>query len=188
MPFEDMGDWGGFRVRANFGDVLEAFDALDADLGEVIEAIQDEGREELLKRSEPIVRYWENPGGRFVAEVHARKERPRRLELRLYGDWLVTLLNYGTRAHEIVPRQAKALRFIWGGPGSYTAKTQPRMLGSGMGGPTGVETFRVRVWHPGFPGRRWLEMLATDARHWFPELVDKWLRWALEQLPSGMGD
>lgn len=65
----------------------------------------------------------------------------------------------GTRPHIIKPRRAKALAFIWGGPGSYKAKTRPMFLSSTAGGPTGTLVFRQFVRHPGTKARGFTEQI-----------------------------
>lgn len=64
-----------------------------------------------------------------------------------------TLLDKGTKRHPIRARNAKTLRFAWGGPGSYWAKTSPGGKSLTFGGP-GVVTagqvhHRQEVMHPG---------------------------------------
>ena len=49
--------------------------------------------------------------------------------------------------------KAKALRFQWGGPGSYRAKTTPNVIGSGSGGPSGPMVAFPYVMHPGIKPR-----------------------------------
>jgi hypothetical protein len=70
-------------------------------------------------------------------------------------------VNNGTRPHPIFPVRAKMLRFQWGGKGSYTPKTAPRVIGSRSGGPSGPIVHRPYVQHPG-----------TEARH-FDEEIEK---------------
>lgn len=58
-------------------------------------------------------------------------------------------VNDGTRAHLIVPRRAKVLRFSSGG----RAKTRFRTLSSGSGGAGGATVFARAVLHPGTQAR-----------------------------------
>jgi hypothetical protein len=59
-------------------------------------------------------------------------------------------VDLGTPPHIIRPKRAKALRFFWGGPGSYKPKTapagQPKRLAGGQ--PVDV-VFTLKVKHPG---------------------------------------
>lgn len=66
-------------------------------------------------------------------------------------------LDEGTKPHIIVPKQPGVypLRFIWDGPGSYKAKTEPKMIGSTAGGATGDVVFFHKVKHPGTEPRLW---------------------------------
>lgn len=73
----------------------------------------------------------------------------------------------GTRPHIIRPRNAPALSFQWGGPGSYSAKTTPRIVASKAGGSSGPTVYRQEVHHPG-----------TQAREFEVVISDKWQkRW-----------
>lgn len=73
----------------------------------------------------------------------------------------------GTRPHIIRARNAPALAFQWGGPGSYQAKTTPRIVASRAGGASGPTVYRQEVMHPG-----------TEARAFEVVISDKWQqRW-----------
>jgi hypothetical protein len=68
------------------------------------------------------------------------------------------MLDAGTKPHEIKPRRAKALRFAYGGKGSFRAKTVPGQLRSNKGRkPTGPIVFRKKVRHPGTKPREWVK-------------------------------
>jgi len=69
-------------------------------------------------------------------------------------------VDLGTRPHTIRPKRARALAFIWGGPGSYQPKTRPLFLTSTSGGPTGGLVFARQVHHPGTQPRRFSQLLA----------------------------
>lgn len=59
-------------------------------------------------------------------------------------------VNEGTKPHTIKPKgKGYPLRFQWGGKGSYKAKTQPKVIGSRPGGPSGPEVRMMVVHHPG---------------------------------------
>jgi len=61
--------------------------------------------------------------------------------------------------------KAKALKFQWGGPGSYRAKTTPNVIGSGGGGPSGPMVAFPYVMHPGVKPRNFDE---TIKKKWEP--------------------
>lgn len=63
----------------------------------------------------------------------------------------------GTRAHRIVARRAKRLRFSSG----FTAKTRPGFVGSQAGGSTGGPVFAQSVQHPGTTARGWSKLIAA---------------------------
>lgn len=69
-------------------------------------------------------------------------------------------VNDGTHAHIIRPKKAKALRFQWGGYGSYKAKTVPGKIGSRSGGATGDIVHATYVLHPGTEARKFTEAIA----------------------------
>jgi hypothetical protein len=97
------------------------------------------------------------------------------------NDLIYKFVDEGTRAHGISPkRPGGRLRFQWGGPGSYTAKTTPGSLVSGPGGPSGPEVLRYGVWHPGTQGRQFTFMLQrkwdTEAGVVYRRYVAAWIR------------
>lgn len=62
----------------------------------------------------------------------------------------------GTRPHPIEPKVAKFLRF----QGGFTAKTQPGLMGSSSGGPTGDFVYAQHVDHPGTQARGYEDMIS----------------------------
>jgi len=67
------------------------------------------------------------------------------------------MLDKGTRAHRIIARRAKRLRFA----GGFTAKTRPGFVGSQSGGSTGGPVFAQSVQHPGTTARSWSKLIAA---------------------------
>lgn len=82
-------------------------------------------------------------------------------------DAIYGYVDAGTRAHRIVARKAKRLRFRTG----YRAKTAPGVIGSTSGGASGGAVFARAVNHPG-----------TKARRLAKAVADKWSK----QLPVVM--
>lgn len=70
------------------------------------------------------------------------------------------MLDKGTRAHRIVARKAKRLRFF----GGYRAKTRPGFIGSQAGGSSGGVVFRQAVNHPGTKARAWSKLIGAKYR------------------------
>jgi hypothetical protein len=68
------------------------------------------------------------------------------------------LLNAGSPAHQILPRNAKMLAFR---PG-YRAATRPGSLQSGRKYRSGKTVFARSVQHPGFEARRFTELIAEE--------------------------
>ena len=105
---------------------------------------------ELLADFEKTTETWEK-GVEFEKIVDYRPKGPEIFvgtDNEIYG-----YVNDGTRPHPIFPVRAKALAFQWGGKGSYTPKTTPRVIGSRAGGPSGPMVHRPYVQHPGTEGR-----------------------------------
>lgn len=70
-------------------------------------------------------------------------------------------VSHGTRPHIIMPRKARALRFEWGGYGSYKPKTTTSGGYKGPGKVIGGKTvFRAWVKHPGNAARNFEKHIA----------------------------
>lgn len=67
------------------------------------------------------------------------------------------MLDKGTRAHRIIARRAKRLRFA----GGFRAKTRPGFVGSQAGGSTGGPVWAQGVDHPGTTARGWSKLIAA---------------------------
>lgn len=69
-------------------------------------------------------------------------------------DEIYGYVNNGTRKDYPIPKAGPGLlRFQWGGKGSYTPKTTPKVIGSKPGGPSGPIVFMRQVIHPGIEAR-----------------------------------
>lgn len=75
-------------------------------------------------------------------------------------DPIWNMLDKGTRAHRIIARKAKRLRFF----GGYRAKTRPGFIGSTSGGASGGPVFRPSVMHPGTKARSWSKLIGMKYR------------------------
>jgi hypothetical protein len=97
-------------------------------------------------------------------------------------DWTIADLwealdRSGTRPHIIRPRRAKVLRFKWGGPGSYRAKTIKGGRFRGPGKVQGGKTvYRKKVMHPGFEARHFTERINKDLRPLFLKQAERGYR------------
>lgn len=76
-------------------------------------------------------------------------------------DDVYTMLNEGTKAHEIRPKRGKVLRFQT----PFRSKTVPREIMSSAGSKGKVEIFSRAVHHPG-----------TKPREWDAAIFEKWDR------------
>lgn len=75
-------------------------------------------------------------------------------------DEIWQMLDHGTRAHLIVARRAKRLRFASG----FKPKTRPGFIGSQSGGSSGGPVFAQSVQHPGTTARGWSKLIAKKYR------------------------
>jgi hypothetical protein len=90
-------------------------------------------------------------------------------------DLIWNLLDKGTRAHRIIARKAKRLRFV----GGYRAKTRPGFIGSTSGGASGGPVFRQSVWHPGTTARGWSKLIGAKYRGRLKTYISKRIREAM---------
>ena len=93
----------------------------------------------------------------------------------------------GTRPHTITPKKRGGkLVFMWGGPGSYKAKTAP---GGKFGGPGVIVggTLRARssVQHPGFKGRHFEKYIRKDYEPEFKRVMESAWRRAIRSMSNG---
>lgn len=80
----------------------------------------------------------------------------------------------GTRPHPIVARNAKALSFVWGGPGSYVPRTSPKgKLGVvGLPGVKGGKRVAFKsVKHPGTEARDFEGRFMRNYRRTFYNVI-----------------
>jgi hypothetical protein len=79
------------------------------------------------------------------------------------------MLDKGTRAHRIVARRAKRLRFASG----FRAKTRPGFVGSQAGGSSGGPVFAQGVNHPGTTARGWSKLIGAKYRTQLSRYISK---------------
>jgi hypothetical protein len=83
------------------------------------------------------------------------------------------MIDVGTRPHVIRVKYAKALRFQWGGFGSYKAKTIPRQFRSNKGKISGPINYRKSVKHPGFVARDFTDAAAVKYQRLLPGIIQR---------------
>lgn len=91
------------------------------------------------------------------------------------NDDVWNMLDKGTRAHRIVARRAKRLRFF----GGYRAKTRPGFIGSQAGGSSGGVVFRQAVMHPGTKARSWSKLIGAKYRAQLQTFISKRIKEAM---------
>lgn len=77
-----------------------------------------------------------------------------------------TFVDEGTRAHRIIARRGRFLRFRSG----YRAKSSPGSLSSGAGGAFGDTRFAQAVWHPGTKPRNYTKKIQAIVDKEFPRI------------------
>jgi hypothetical protein len=85
------------------------------------------------------------------------------------------MLDKGTRAHKIIARRAKRLRFGSG----FSAKTRPGFVGSQSGGTSGGPVFAQSVMHPGTTARGWSKLIAAKYKVQMQRYISQRIREAM---------
>ena len=80
-----------------------------------------------------------------------------------------SMLNEGTKAHEIRPRRSKVLRF----PSVFRPKTIPGQIVSLHGARGGDAVFSRGVHHPGTEARKWDEVIAEKWDQQLPTIFQR---------------
>jgi hypothetical protein len=96
---------------------------------------------------------------------------------------IYSMLNEGTRAHFVGPRNVSALRFR----GTYTAKTIPGVLSSKGGGASGEYGFSKGHWVSGIKPRDWDLVEAKNLEKKLPARVEKAIKRALDESVVSQG-
>jgi hypothetical protein len=126
------------------------------ELQAAIEKVADDIQDDFEKTTET----WEHPV-KFekITDVSGNLSALVGTDDEIYG-----YVDKGTRAHRIYPkRPGGRLAFAWAGPGSYSAKTTPNVIGSQGGGASGDMVAFPYVNHPG-----------TKARNFDKIIMKKW--------------
>lgn len=142
---------------------------------QAITAAANEAAKEIQKDFEATTKTWSHKP-RFVKEVDVKTSPVQVLvgtddEIYRYLDEGTGLYGPKRRKYPIFAgiytgkSKAKALRFQWGGPGSYRAKTRPGFIGSTGGGPSGPMVAFPYVMHPGIKPR---QFDVTIQKKWTP--------------------
>lgn len=122
---------------------------------ELLNAMRKAGRA-IQKDFEKTTRTWEHKP-KFEALTSLTGPGP--VVLVGTDNLIYKFVDEGTKPHPIFAgvytgkSNKKTLAFQWGGPGSYTAKTTPRIIGSQAGGQSGEGVLRAYVQHPGIKAR-----------------------------------
>lgn len=103
-------------------------------------------------------------------------------------DDIYNIVDVGAKPHPIFPKGPWPLRFIWGGPGSYKAKTAPGVINSWPGGPSGVEVRRPFIpKHPGHKARRFSETITEKTEGRIVVRVTDWVGAAVDKAARMFG-
>ena len=129
---------------------------------DAIEAIADDVLNRMVDDFRATTETWEHE----VKFEYALSMKPSVLISVHTLDEIFEYVNEGTKPHTIRPKgKGYPLRFQWGGKGSYTPKTKPKVIGSRPGGPSGPEVRMAVVHHPG-----------TKAREFDKVIQKKWTK------------
>ena len=131
----------------------------------------------LVKEFGKVVQNWENKP-RFAARKYTNQGA---IEVAVYptgkNKAIWRYVSEGTRPHTIRPKNAKALRFVWGGPGSYKPKTTTKPSWGGPGTVSGGEVvYRQEVHHPGTEARNFEKYIADQYRARFRKEIENAMR------------
>lgn len=148
---------------------------------EILNALRKEGRAQVAELNKTVATWKNAPKFEFKISLKRRTQLAS-VRTEPTGDadavqiWI--WLNEGTKPHDIKPKQPGVypLRFVWDGPGSYQAKTEPRVVGSSSGGATGDVVYFHKVRHPGTEAREWTEVILNERRRPFTALITEAVR------------
>lgn len=124
--------------------------------------------DDVVKDIEKTTASWQHDVGIEV------KERSDGYSITVTDD-IWNMLDHGTRAHLIVARRAKRLRFAGGG----TPKTRPGFIGSQAGSSGEGAVFRQSVRHPGTVARGWSKLIGSKYRAQLQKYISKRIREAM---------
>jgi len=157
----------------------------------VIQELQVVGKAHVYEREQIVQDFKHKPQWGFDVQITQKELRLRILlknpDAPVSGDWTIADLwqaldETGTRPHVIRPKRAKALRFPWGGPGSYRPKT---IAGGRFRGPGKVQggqiVFRKQVQHPGTKPRHFTRRINKDLRKLFLTQAERGYRLGHQQ-------
>lgn len=90
----------------------------------------------------------------------------------------------GTKPHPIPKHGPGFLAFVWGGPGSYKAKTKPVGQFGGPGVVVGgtLRSGVMQVQHPGTEARKFEESVRNDAKRWYSRTMENAWRRAIRSV------
>ena len=150
------------------------------------DALDSEVKPHFIKAFEDVVKNWEHKpdfqARKFItADSISVTVYPAGANKKIY-----VYVTEGTRPHTIRVRNARWLAFMWGGPGSYKAKTGP---GGKWGGPGTVSggkmTFAKEVHHPGSEGRKFEAFIRKREQPWYSRTMNNAWRRAIRAMSSG---
>lgn len=118
-----------------------------------IRAMADDVANQMVDDFLSTTETWEHKV-KFSPVVSYRFDKPEAFVGVFTTDEVFGYVNDGTKPHTIRPKGNYPLRFQWGGKGSYSAKTKPKVIGSKPGGPSGPEVHLPVVHHPGIKKAR----------------------------------
>lgn len=143
-------------------------------------ALRKEGRH-VLKDFEETTKTWDHEVD-FKTHTHlAMADVIMSVEVET-DDEIYNYVSGGTKPHPIVPKKKGGVLVFKGG---YKAKTAPRQIGSGSGGPFGPTVFAKAVKHPGTKARRFPTVIWKKRMPEFYKVM--WAAWRKAIKATGHG-
>lgn len=137
------------------------------------EELSKYGKLALVKDGESTTRHWQRKKPVWVTVVKVNSGSMT-LTLKIKGDKKTLdiwgYVDKGTRPHDIFPKRPGGRLKFQGG--KYHAGSQPGTLFTSRGQATGPIVYRFGVRHPGFPGRKWSELIKKNNEKPFKSWMD----------------
>ena len=144
----------------------------------MLNALRAEGRE-VEKDYKKTTETW-NRKVEFETKIALGRTDPSPQVTVFTEDQIYGYLEYGTKAHPIVAKNAPRLVFQEG----YEAKTEPRLIGSRAGGEYGAVVMPVAVQHPGFEARQFSEVIKEKHEQPFHDRIEQAIAEGVAQAES----
>lgn len=154
------------------------FASIQREIGKQLQAV---GRQHVQERQKVVSDFDHKPefgfevkvtGGQVTMTVKVTNPNEPVSDSFSIGDLWTSLDKTGVRPHIIRAKNAQRLSFVTG----YQSHTRPIGRSGGPGQATGNRVFRKQVNHPGYPPRKFSEVINKRLRRQFTQAVDRGIR------------